>query len=83
MRTTARTAPPARLAALVALLAVAAALQGCYRRVVAARGTGTGNVEIHEANVERGESVWGAPEPKRIERDTVNRRPARPDSTDP
>jgi hypothetical protein len=83
MRTTARIAPPARLAALVALLAVAAALQGCYRRVVAARGTGTSNVEIHEANVERGESVWSAPEPKRIERDTVNRRPARPDSTDP
>jgi ABC-type uncharacterized transport system auxiliary subunit len=83
MRTTARIAPPARLAALVALLAVAAAMQGCYRRVVAARDTDTSNVEIHEANVERGESVWSAPEPKRIERDTVNRRPARPDSTDP
>jgi hypothetical protein len=83
MRTTARTAPPARLAALLALLAVAAALPGCYQRVVAARGTGTGNVEIHEANVERGESVWSKPEPKRVERDTVGRRPARPDTTDP
>jgi hypothetical protein len=92
MQTTAsrapRPAPPpvaARAPAAAALALACAALSacpGCYRHVVGAKGPSASTQELHEANIQRGESIWDN-EPVRIERDDEPRAPAQPRTEPP
>jgi hypothetical protein len=59
------------LTALAAACASAAVLAGCYRHVVGVNGPGATNVEVHEANIGRDESVWNQPKPRPVERDSA------------
>lgn len=59
-------APAARAAAMLA--AASLALGGCYRHVVGVKGSAAPTVEIHEANIQPGESVWDNA-PRKVEQD--------------
>lgn len=62
------TANRARTAGLIAACAFAClALAGCYKNVVAATGPASRNYEIHEANLEKDESVWTTDGPRPVD----------------
>ena len=50
--------------------------------MVGAKGPSAGTQELHEANIQRGESIWDN-EPVRIERDDEPRAPAQPRTEPP
>ena len=76
--------PAARLRARALALAGAllVACPGCYRHVVGVKGPSAGTQEVHEANIQRGESVWDN-EPVRVEREDEPRAPAQPRTEPP
>lgn len=63
-----RATPAGALAAAVAAVAASTALGGCYRHVVGVKGSAAPTAEIHEANIQPGESVWDN-SPRKVEQD--------------
>jgi hypothetical protein len=63
-----RATPVRALAAPLAAVAASVALGGCYRHVVGVKGSAAPTVEIHEANIQPGESVWDNA-PRKVEQD--------------
>ena len=50
-----------------ALLGAALLACGCYRHVVAVKGPASQNYDVHEANIQPGESMWEEPKPRVVE----------------
>lgn len=42
---------------------------GCYQHVVGVKGPASQNYNVHEPNIERGESVWSPDQPRPVEQD--------------
>jgi len=55
-------------ARLLAAAAASLSLCGCYRHVVGVKGSAAPTVEIHDANIQPGESVWDNA-PRKVEQD--------------